>query len=543
MSKIISFFNRSNKGPMIIIVLILLSLYWFTMSSFLAAGPSEGFSREVAIGEVESGEYNHINSHVDTLILSDEEILITAVDGHQVKLYRVSRLGEVIEENALDLDLYHARELSTSMDSDGNLSLIYLEDDLYKVSIDLDTLEYQRTRLVEEVEYFMRKGQTIVFQQDLDLFGINLEETGKVMKLLAGPIKTYAFDRDPGTGIYHLMATISKGNNVDLAYVQFNEGLVVEKNTLIEENTPNTYLKFIRDIHVDEGLVTVIFAWTDRIYGLSNLTVHQYDSHSTEKLTDYRREFSMHESPPLILDVVDDQVRILVQESVHYGVNCTEVLMSADQESQIVPLSKTRALSLSSSYFKFGEDQGLVFFDLVEDAKIIYFASSNPDLVESTTRISSVNPTRIFGMILMVVVLAALFSTVYYVLMVGILPFLLLLLMNRFLPDFKFKEHIKGLVCAILHTVLKAMLIYSIIHEMGTYIIRPVIIGSEPNIYIFMVFTSMISYWLMVRHYQLNKEYETTITRSYLHFLFYEYIIVTLVVYMYITTNMVIGKF
>ncbi len=542
MSKIKSYFNQSNKGPMFIIILILLGFYGFTMSSFLATGPSKGFSREVEIGEVKAGEKNYINSHVDTLVLSDEEILVTAVDHQKVRLYRVSRLGKVIEENVLDLNLFHASMLSTSMDQEGVLTLLYLEDDLYKVSIDLDTLEYRRTKLAEEVKFFLRNGQTIVFQRDSDLYGMNVEDPGKVMPLLTGPIRSYALDQDQSTGIYHLMATVGNINEVDIVYIQFNEDFEVEKNFLIEEGSINTYLKFIRALHVEDDLVTGIFFWTDRISGENNLTVHQYDIHTSQKLTDYRRKFSMHDSPPTIIDVTDDQVKIILQENVHYGVNCVEVLMFEDQESIIIPLSKTRKLSVSSSYFEFGDDQGLVFFDLVENNKIIYFASTNQDLVKKTTNVLTIDPIRIIGMFLIVVVLAALFSTVYYILAVGVLPFLLLILMNKFLPDFKNKEYIKSLVCAIVHTALKASLIYHIIHVMGTFVLRPPMVGSEPYIYIFMVLSSMISYYLMVRHYRWNREYETTITMSYLHFLFYEYIIFTLVVFIYIVTYMVVGK-
>ncbi|MCD4712573.1 MAG: hypothetical protein K8R73_04755 [Clostridiales bacterium] len=512
------------------------------MSSFLATGPSKGFSREVKIGEVETGEKNDINSQIETLVLSDEEILITAVDDQKVKLYKVSRLGKVIDEDVLDLNLFHARKISTSIDHEGMLTLIYLEDDLHKVLIDLDTLEFQRTKLAEEVDFFLRNGQTIVFQHESDLYGMNIEDPDNVMPLLTGPIKSYALDQDRSTGIYHLMATINNNIEVDLVYIQFNKNFEVEKNFLIEKGSISPYLKYIRDIHIDGDQLTGIFFWTDRRSGENNLTVHQYDIHTSKKLTDYLRTFSMHDSPPTIIDVTDDQVTVLLQESVHYGVNCTEIIMSEDQETEIIPLTKTRQLSLSSSYFEFGDDQGLVFFDLVDNKKIIYFASSNPDLVEKTSKVLTISPIRIIGMFLTVVVLAALFSTVYYVLAIGVAPFLLLIIMNRFLPDIKNKEYIKGLVSAILHTTLKILLINYIIHVMGTYVLRPPVIGREPYIYIFMVLSSMISYYLMVRRYQWNREYETTITMSYLHFIFYEYIVFTLVVFIYIVTLMVIGK-
>lgn len=223
MSKSKLFFKQSNKGPMIIIILILLGFYGFSMSSFLANGPSEGFSREVVIGEVLSGEKNNRSGHVNTLVLSDEEILITAVDNQQVKLYKVSRLGNVIEEDVLDLNLFHASDISTSIDDEGILTLIYLDDNLYKVLIDLETLEFQRIVMAENVELFLRNSQTIVFQRDSNLYGMNIDAPDKVMPLLTGPIRSYSMDQDQSTGIYHLMATIKNSVDIDLAYIQFNE--------------------------------------------------------------------------------------------------------------------------------------------------------------------------------------------------------------------------------------------------------------------------------------------------------------------------------
>ena len=542
MSKPKSFFKRANKGPMMIIILILIGFYGLSMSRFLANGPSEGFSREVEIGEVQSGEKNNIRSHVDTLILSDEEIRITAVDHQQVKLFKVSRLGNVIEEDVLDLDLFHASDISTSIDDEGVLTLIYHEDDLYKVLIDLETLEFQRSIMVEDVEFFLRDGQMIVFQRDSNLYGMRIEDSDIVMPLLIGPIRSYAIAQDQSTGIFHLMATIKNSIDTDLAYIQFNEDLELVNDFLIEEGSNNSYLKYMRDLHVEDGVVTGIFVWGDRKANENNITVHQYDMLTAQKITDYHRTFSLLSSPPTIIDVTDDQVKILIQESVYYGINCVIVQMFDEQESQFIPLTKTRSISISSRYFEFGDDQGLVFFDLVDNNKIIYFASSNQALVEKTTKLLTIDPIRIIGMFLMVLGLAAFFGTVHFILAVGVLPFLLLLLMNKFLPDFKNKEYIKGLISAILHTVLKAFLIYEFIHVSGTYILRPPLVGSEPFIYIFTALTSVFSYYLMVRRYRWNRQYETLITMSYLHFLFYEYIIFILFVFVYIVTFMVIGK-
>lgn len=542
MLKIKSLFRQSNIGPMIIVVLILLSLYGLTMSRFFAESPSKGFSREIEIAEVFSGINEFIESHVNSLVLPDDTVLITAIDDQVVKIIKVSPAGKVIKENVINLNLYHARELSTSIDQEGNLRLIYLQGNLYKVIIDLNTFDYKGTKIADDVDAFVQEGDTIIFQQASDLYGMNINDPSKVMPILTGPIKSYALDQDPSTGIYHLMATIRNTIEVDIVYVQFDESLEINNNFLIREASASTYLKYIRGLHVKDDLVTAIFVWTDPLYGKNNLTIHQYDTHTSNLITDYRREFSLHKSPFTILDVKEDQVKILLQEKVHYGVNIVEVLISKDQDTKITPLTKTKRLSMSSNYFQIGEDQGLVFFDLIDNKKVIYFASSNQALIDKTTMVITINPIRIVGIIFIVGVLSAFFSAVYYVLACGIGPFLLLMLMNKYLPNIKHKEYFKSLVSVTLHLALKLYLIYYIIHGLGTYVLRPPTIGNEPYIYIFMVITSIISYLLMVRHYRWNLEYEASITLSYLHFLFYEYIIFTLSVFIYIVTYMVIGK-
>ena len=542
MIKIKSFFNRSNIGPMIIIVLILLSLYGLTMSRFFAASPSKGFSREIKITEVFSGKNEFIESHVSSLVLPDDTVLITAVDNQRLKIIKVSSEGKVIEENLIDLNLYHARELSTTIDKDGNLILIYLEGDLYKAVIDLETQDYQNKKIVEDVDFFIQEGDVVVYLKASDLYGMNINDPSNVMPILTGPIKSYEMDQDPGTGVYHLMATIRNSIEVDIVYIQFDESLEIKNNFIIAEASASTYLKYIRGLYVDDGRLTAIFVWSDPLYGKNNLTVHQYDTQTSEKITDYRREFSSHNSPFTILDVREDQVKILLQETVHYGVNIVEVLISKDEESKIKPLTKTRRLSMTSNYFEVGEDQALVFFDMVDNKKIIYFASSNQELINKTTKALSINPIRIICIIFIVGVLSGFFGAVYYILACVIGPFLLLLLMNKYLPNIKPKEYFKSLVSLILHIALKLYLIYYIIHGLGTYILRPPIIGHEPYIYIFMVLTSILSYLLMVRHYRWNIEYEASITLSYIHFLFYEYIIFTLSIFIYIVTYMVIGK-
>lgn len=541
MKKIKSYFEKSNKGAILIISLVLLCLYGFSVSSFLASVPSEGFSREVEVAKVTSGEQININSHIETIRLSDEETLITAVDNHEFKLITISRLGEIVNEKVIELDLYNAREIS--VDLDGNiLTLYYVDEDLFQVTIDLDTLEYTSINIAKDVDELMRIEDVLIYQVDAGLFAIQTNDLTNPVQLVDGAIKSYTMDLDEETNTFHLMTTIRNVIAVDILYIQFDENLNVENEIMLEENAGNSYLKYISVIEANDNILTAVYVWSDNKYGENNVTVHQYNTQTGELITDYRHEFALHNSKYIITDVTSDRVTMLFQEDVHYGINITEVVMEEENEATITPLTKTKKLSYLSKYFEFGEDQALVFFDISQGDKIIYFASSNPELIETTTKATSIDPIRIIGLIFIVIFQSAFISGIYFLLFVAIGPFVLLLVLNRFLPDFKNKIYIQSGISTIIHTILKIRLTYQLINVLGTYVFIPPFVGEEPYIYIFVAFLSMISYYLMTRYIKWNIEYKSTPAQGYLNFIFFDYVSYTLIVYIYITTYLVINK-
>jgi len=534
--------KKSNKGVILIIALVLLCLYGFTISSFLAREPSEGFSREIEIGKVTSGKQISINSHVETIRISDKETMITAVDNHQLKLITISKLGVVVDEKVVELDLFNATDISTRIDVEGMLSLYYSKDHLYQVTIDLETLNYSEVKVADDVVHFVRNDEVIVFQQKTGLYGFNINDNTRVLPLVNGDIKSFVIDKEEASGVYHLMTTIRNIVSVDIRYVQFDHDLTISHEFLIKENSGNSYLKYIRAIYVEGDVLTGVYVWSDNVYGKNYVTVHQYDTKTGELSTDYRCEFSLHRGRHLITDVEEDKVTLLFQEDVHYGINIAEVVISQKDEPIIKPLTKTKKISFLSDYFTFGEDQVLTFFDLIDGNKVIYFATSNAEIVESTTKATTINPLRIIGLIVIVIFQAAFTGAVVYLLFVALGPFILLLLMNKFLPEFKNKIYVQSGISAVIHTGLKIYLTYQLIHVMGTYVLTPLFIGEEPFIYIFMILMSMISYYLMSRYIKWNIDYASTPMEAYLNFILFEYISYTLVVYIYITTYLVISK-
>lgn len=542
MNKIKKYFEKTNTGAILIIAFLLLCLYGYTISSFLASPPSQGFSREIEIGQVASGEQININSHVETIELSNEETLVAAVDGHQYKLIRISSMGDVLEEDLVDLDLFYATEISASIDHEGELTLFYVDDNLYQVKIDLDTMEYNRLTVAEDVDDFIRQGHIIVFQQISGLYGVDITDFTRILPLVQGQIRSFALEIDDITGVYHLLTTIKNIISVDIRYIQFNDLLTIENEFLLRENTGSSYLKYIRDIYVNENTLTAAYVWQDEKRGENNVTIHQYDTRTGELFTDYLQEFSFHKSRYIIKDVDQDRVKMIFQETVHYGVNIAEVLIFPDQEPLITPLTKTKKLSKISKVYTLGEEQALVFFDLIEGDKKLYFASSNSELIKETTKVTTIDPVRIIGVIFIVIFQAAFTGAVVYILFVALAPLLLLLLMDKFLPSFKNKSYIQSAISVVIHTGLKIYLTYQLIYVMATFVLRPQIVGEEPYIYIAMVVMSAISYYLMSRYIKWNIEYSSTPLLAYLQFILFEYVSYTLLVYIYITTYLVINK-
>lgn len=536
------YFDKSNKGFVLIMIVVLLCLFGYSVSSFLAEVPSEGFSRELEIAQVEAGKQININSHVETIIVSDEKAMIAAVDGHEFRLITISNVGEILEDQVVDLDLFYATEVSSFINNDGNLVVIYNKVDLFEATIDLNTLSYTTTEIAKEVSSFTREEDVIVFQQETGLYSVTITDYDRVLPLVHGEIKSFRLEKDHNANIYHLLTTIKNIINVDITYIQFGEDLRVVNDFVIRENTGSNRLKYISAIDVGDELLTAVYVWSDNKFGSNNVTVQQYKLTTGEMTTNYYDEFSFHHSKYVITNVVGSQVSMLFQDDVHYGVNIVEAIMEEDVEPLITPLTKTKKLSYLSKYFTIGDDQAIVFVDLVNRDKMIYFASSNEMVIEETTKATSIDPIRIIGLIFIVIFQAAFTGAVVYLLFVAIGPFILLLIMNKFLPKFKNQIYIQSFISVMIHTGLKLRLTYQLIHEMQTYVFVPPIIGAEPYIYVVMVVLSIISYLLMSRYIKWNIEYTSTAMTGYLHFIFFEYVSYTLLVYIYITTYLVINK-
>jgi hypothetical protein len=250
----------------------------------------------------------------------------------------------------------------------------------------------------------------------------------------------------------------------------------------------------------------------------------------------------MNKSNYSIQKVKDDEVDLILQDMTQTGINVIYASLKAGQEAIMTPLSKTSKLSVLSQYFSQGQEKNLVFYDVWDDNKIIYFASSNPKLIEETTRITRINPLRILGTSLIVILESIYLGAVSFAFLVVLGPFLLLILLNKVLPEFRFKDYVQSGICAILQLLLKLRLIYYLIHKMHSYDFAPLFIGSEPTVYIVLSLMSIGAYGLMMNYIRQNKQYSASQISGYLRFIVYDFLMYTLLVTVYTSTGFVLYK-
>ncbi len=245
MKKIRNGFLNSTKAQLTVMALCLILLFAYTVMEHLAKAPTEGWSREVVIDEVERGYIKSVESHIQAMPLDDGRALVVSVDGYVTKCITVNAVGEVVDEIALDLNLFEAR--SISLDPDGEiLYLYYAYKGLYGVEIDLVNASYQERLLEEDVIDFEKEEDFFVLKKNDGLYVRRFdryEPSDKGSKILDGSIKSYkiAVDRTDGSSIpdVYVMANVRKADRVDVHLIharadELTEYQVVNDFTLHE---------------------------------------------------------------------------------------------------------------------------------------------------------------------------------------------------------------------------------------------------------------------------------------------------------------------
>jgi hypothetical protein len=515
-------------------------LFVYTLATFLAAPPSEGFSREVTITSVDYGFISNNQSPVVTFVNSDDTLTIVAIDGHITTFVTVGADGTVLDRFSINLDIYKASQMDAYRFDADSVVLYYVENDLYKVTVDLKAHSYSRIVVEPDVMSFVSAGSLLVLEKSNGLYAIDVSRGTPPTPLVSGAILDYAATIEGNS--FHVLAGVQSDEAMDIRAIVADSGFAEVKDILIQGNTRDSYLKTVQDVFVQDQVMTGLYVWTDNKYGLNHLTVQHIDLRDDTITSSFSNSFPIHKGRFVIDEASKGRVSILMQAYVHRGVNLVRATLEQGKDPEVVPLTKTRELSQFSGFHEVGQEKVLVFWDSIRTTRVVKLASTEASLVKSTTSIKTVNYLSLAGITLFVILAAAFIGTIPYMLFTSLVPLIAILSMTHFTPDYRNKVSIQNAVAGTLAMVLKLYLTWHLIHEMGQFSFRPVLIGREPVIYLALMVSSVLSWLIAGVYLRKNKKYESLALNSFVIYLFADYVQYIMMVLVYVGSAMILDK-
>ncbi|MFH2112946.1 MAG: hypothetical protein ABIJ86_00395 [Spirochaetota bacterium] len=533
-------FRKSGLPYILLTVVVLGGLYIYTLAAFLAAPPSAGFSREVAVGTVDYGFISNIQTPVVTVVNSDDTLTIVAMDGHVTTFLTLDASGTVLDRFHIDLDLYKASQLDAYRTGLDTLVLYYVEDNLYMATVDMQAHTYHSSMVEPEVRTFVCNENLLVLEKFDGLFGMDVSRGTPPVTLVSGVILDYAATIEGG--VFHVLAGIRNDEAMDIRAIVTDNGFSRIKDILILGKTRDYYLKTIQDVFVQDQLLTGLYVWTDKKYGLNHLTVQQMDLRDGAMINSFSNSFPIHKGRFVMDEASDGRVTILMQDHVHRGVNLVRTTMEQGKDPKVVPLTKTRGLSQLSGYFDIGQEKGLVFWDSIHTTRAVSFASTQAALVQATTSIRTVNYISLVGITLFVILAAAFIGTIPYLMFTSLVPLVVMLVMTRFTVEYRNKVCLQNAVAGAVGTALKLFLTWHLIHGMGHFDFRPALIGGEPMIYLALVASSVVSWLIASLQTRNDRKYDSGALKSFAVYLLADYAQYIMMVLVYVGSAMILDK-
>ena len=201
-----------------------------------------------------------------------------------------------------------------------------------------------------------------------------------------------------------------------------------------------------------------------------------------------------------------------------YGYKLIKCTLSETGDPVYTELTKTRSLSSLSRYFDIDGHKGLVFSDISDGRRSIFYTTDHPDVMASTTRLAGAHAGYVLAATV-INTIPTLFIGAIYLFMISIVPFLVVAGLEKIHGTNRYRNFILSAVGAILYTGLKLYVTYFVIHKTPNYQFRVPWVGGEPHIYIVLIVMSVISYGLIVRFLRSSANQERAVLGLFFQFL------------------------
>jgi len=259
----------------------------------------------------------------------------------------------------------------------------------------------------------------------------------------------------------------------------------------------------------------------------------------------FKDKFPSYNTRYTLINATDHSVDFLTQDQTINGVNLVVCHMPDNDAPSYTPYTRTRSMSLISSYFDIEGDnglyKGLVFSDTTYEKRIIYYASNNETVIDNTTGAKNINVFYILGLTLAFTGLA-LFAGLLYSLVIIPIPAIAVAIASKLMQPKPSKLYKANLIGAGVHLALKLFITNRIINSGNYTYLQGKWIGSPPMIYVTLIIMSIIAYLIALRYMRQVDDYENNIVSSHALYSLVEIIQYTLLVVIYMITTLLIDQ-
>lgn len=466
----------SIKIPIVIICLLLIIWYMFSLAEFLVRPPSVDFSNPIFIGSVDYGAIKNMKTAVISSHSQDDKLYITAIDGNRTRCFIVNSEGKVVQQLVVALNMYAVRHVAMDITSDGDIHLFYLDKDLHEALIDINNSSFQEQLIQTDVKDFdvvpnglvLRNEDSLVLWNQAANKLTTTDQNEKIFNsvnayqkniLVTDTITSYQVGATEDTVCILYMN--KEGELKSVLYSTKDEHLSISK---IESDVELKYLRTIEDALIKDDQVIGIYAHVNKQFGVNTITAIRYQIETEgmdtllSEVENFQQEFSIQKGAIDAITFDKDQIVVVLQDDINYGVNLVRVLFRTNETPRIESLTKTKYYSVAANYFDASDTKELVFSDRPGDEREIYYASSHPDIIKSTSKLKDVDLIQLCIVTVLVTGMSVLPSIATYLLKTALFPMLLLILGERILRKRNFIANVSGSLLLVMSGIAQYLL-------------------------------------------------------------------------------------
>jgi len=547
--------NSSSKPWIILLFSSLIIIYLFSLAEFLVQSPSNNFSNGLYIDTVDYGAIKNMRTAVVSEVSNEGITTVVAIDGHKTKLIQLDDTGQVILSKQIQLDLYNIKDVSLTVTSSSTITLFYMEKSLHQVNLNIFTEDYIDKVIAEQIDSYMYQDTIVCIKEKEGLSIAQLESKDFVVEddwlnsnlafipllsdQIPNPIISYAMDvsdkkvtivYNGEDAIVHSISTRAPFN-------------AIEKRTLDTlSDIEIKYFREIKDVLTFDNQVIVLFTYINKRFQINTLSIVRYDRDIARPIQVMQHDFTIQKGTIELDSVNKNSVVVILQDFVHYGVNVIKTIWQDPQTILIEPLTKTKIYSVEGDYDTTNKVSRLIFSDREADKRFIYYASSQPELIQSTSRLSHVNPLQLSVVSILVMVMSVLPSITTYFIKTALAPGILLFIITKTVPEYRYKHYVNLAVVGVVQYGLTLVMSTDVMKQWSSLQLLPLGINQPSVIYLLLAVIALIAYSIIACRHHRHRTYEKSPLISYLIYLVTVYIAYVLLIVVYIYTELIVAK-